>query len=353
MESSDVQTSGVETPLNINELVELFNKQTISYNECRSSYEAGKSTMAKLTAMFSQVSISPPTLDSKKRKYTKRQPVDASAQTEHSAGRVEKRKRTSSTSSEATLSSETVQSDSDGAESDSVKAPKEKAVKAPKEKTVKAPKEVKEKAPKAVKTPKETVVNPPNETVVIDNTQSIENITQSAEPVLQVEEADFTKTVISKAPKEPKAPKEKAVKEKAVKEPKAPKEKTAKAVKEPKAPKEKTAKAPKAPKEKADKAASIEPIEPVAQIEPQQENTPASEELVLENSEDGDSVVENGDDTENGDDNEDATDETVVTEKLWMDRRFLVDEATGDMYDLVTEKPIQDSRWDGFNVVKR
>ena len=96
MQSSDVQNSGVETPLDISELVELFKKQTISYNECRSSYEAGKSTMAKLTAMFGQVAISPPILDSKKkRKYTKRQPVDASAQTEYYAGRVEKRKRTS------------------------------------------------------------------------------------------------------------------------------------------------------------------------------------------------------------------------------------------------------------------
>ncbi len=332
MQSSDVQNSGVEPQLDINELVELFKKQTISYNECRSSYEAGKNTMAKLTAMFSQVAISPPTLDSKKRKYNKRQPVDSSSQTECYADRVEKRKRTPSTSSEATLS------DSDGAESDSVKAPKAKAPKAPKapkEKAVKAPKEKAVKAPKA---PKEKAVKAPKETV-IEHTESIENTTQSAEPVPQVEEADFTKTVISKAPNEKAVKAVKTPKEKAPKAVKAPKEKAPKAVKE---------KAPKAVKEKAAKAHNETSMQP---IEPHQENTPASEDLGLENSEDGDSDGDS--DGEDGDDNEDATEELVVTEKIWMNLKYLVDERTGDMYDIVSEKIIPDKHWDGFNVVMK
>ena len=274
MQSSDVQNS-IETPLEITELVELFKKQTITYNECCSSYEAGKNTMAKLTAMLSQLGISTPTpnLDSKKkRKYTKRQPVDASdaSQPEYYAGRiVEKRKRTSSDAT--SLSSETVSSDSDGAESDSVKAaPKEKAVKAPKEKAVKTPKAPKEKA---VKAPKEKAVKDSNKS----NTVSQSNGDDS-----NVNE-------------------------------------------------EWNCELPPTPPQSETNSIISNYLFTVKQLE-------------IKQLEDAD------EDAVSGDDDDDGLD---VVEKLWMNKKYLVEESSGDIYDIDSEKLIPGKHWDGFNIIMK
>ena len=51
--------------------------------------------------------------------------------------------------------------------------------------------------------------------------------------------------------------------------------------------------------------------------------------------------------------NEENEDDLEVTEKKWMDKMYLVDVKTGNMYDVVTEQLLPDKHWDGFNVVKK
>ena len=50
---------------------------------------------------------------------------------------------------------------------------------------------------------------------------------------------------------------------------------------------------------------------------------------------------------------EENEDDLEVTEKKWMDKMYLVDVKTGNMYDVVTEQLLPDKHWDGFNVVKK
>ena len=289
----------------------------------------GSSSVANITEMIGNVVITP--AKSNKRKYTKRQPTAPGA-----------------------LSDESVSSDSDSSATESVTNPKvkvakvkavkepkekkEKAVKEPKEKKEKAVKEPKEKKEKAVKEPKEKAVEEPKEkdvevipteligvtcrmpmcngAVVSGSDRCLYHPVSACVEVLVPTElapieavpVDFTQTDISKvkAVKEPKEKKEKAVYVLGV---------NVRAVKEPK---------------------TI--INEVQQSD--------ISELGLELSED-----ENGEDEVEEDEVEEDEDELVVTEKIWMGKMYLVDENSGNIYDVATEKLIPEKRWDGFNVL--
>ena len=326
---------------------------------------------------------------SNKRKYTKRQPTAPGALSDEPVSDSD-----SSATESVTHPLAFCSFDGHSSATESVTNPKVKVAKEPKEKKEKAVKEPKEKKEKAVKEPKEKkekvveeskenekVVETPNElTGATCSTQFCNDVTGSdrcshhpnplfgacVEVIVPTEFAlieavpvDFPKTVISKEkvekvddviepkvddviePKEKKEPKVKAVKE--------PKEKKEKAVKEPK---EKKEKAVKEPNEKKVKAVYVLGVNVRAVKEPKTiiNEVQQSEisELGLELSED-----ENGEEEIEEEEIEEDEDELVVTEKIWMGKMYLVDENSGNMYDVATEKLIPEKHWDGFNVIMK
>ena len=298
-------------------------QNTSSIETALGDLKLGTSSVANITEMIGNVVITP--AKSNKRKYTKRQPTAPCA-----------------------LSDESVSSDSDSSATESVTNPKVKvakvkAVKEPKEKKEKAVKEPKEKKEKAVKEPKEkkekAVEVIPTELIGVTCSTPLCNgavvagsdrclyhpVSACVEVLVPTELApieavpvDFTQTDISKV--------------KAVKEPKEKKEPKVKAVKEPKV------------KAVYVLGVNVRAVKETKTINEVQQSDIS--ELGLELSED-----ENGEDEVEEDEVEEDEDELVVTEKIWMGKMYLVDENSGNIYDVVTEKLIPEKRWDGFNVL--
>ena len=109
--------------------------------------------------------------------------------------------------------------------------------------------------------------------------------------------------------------------------------------------KEKKEKAVKAPKEKKEKKVDELPSDDDDDLGLQM----SGDENEIEENEIEENEIEENEENEI----EENEDDLEVTEKKWMDKMYLVDVKTGNMYDVVTEQLLPDKHWDGFNVVKK